>query len=53
MLNTVKHKELIDMDATPQAFAYAELKTATEDFSPSNKLGQGGFGHVYKVSHCL
>ncbi|WRX28152.1 Protein kinase domain - like 10 [Theobroma cacao] len=48
MLNTVKRKELIDMDATPQAFAYAELKTATEDFSPSNKLGQGGFGHVYQ-----
>ncbi|KAJ8627475.1 hypothetical protein MRB53_020782 [Persea americana] len=25
-----------------------ELKTATEGFSPANRLGQGGFGPVYK-----
>ncbi|XVF19056.1 hypothetical protein REPUB_Repub11eG0077500 [Reevesia pubescens] len=48
MATIIKHKELIDMDATPQSFTYAELKTATEDFSQSNKLGQGGFGPVYK-----
>ncbi|KAE8722924.1 putative LRR receptor-like serine/threonine-protein kinase [Hibiscus syriacus] len=29
-------------------FSYAELKAATEDFSPSNKLGEGGFGAVFK-----
>ncbi|KAL5731451.1 hypothetical protein ACHQM5_004176 [Ranunculus cassubicifolius] len=29
-------------------YSYAELRTATEDFSPLNKLGQGGFGPVYK-----
>lgn len=41
------------MDARPYTFSYAELKTATENFSPSNKLGEGGFGPVYKVSHIL
>lgn len=27
----------------------AEIKKATDDFSDTNKLGQGGFGAVYKV----
>ncbi|XP_020535941.1 probable LRR receptor-like serine/threonine-protein kinase At1g56130 isoform X2 [Jatropha curcas] len=35
-------------DARPHIFSYAELKAATEDFSPFNKLGEGGFGPVYK-----
>jgi hypothetical protein len=26
------------------------LRTATGDFDESNKLGEGGFGAVYKVS---
>lgn len=29
-------------------FTYQELALATEDFSVSNLLGQGGFGYVYK-----
>ncbi|KAK8479843.1 hypothetical protein V6N12_003417, partial [Hibiscus sabdariffa] len=29
-------------------YTYKELRTATEDFSPSNKIGEGGFGSVYK-----
>ncbi|XP_059303199.1 proline-rich receptor-like protein kinase PERK15 isoform X1 [Lycium ferocissimum] len=29
-------------------FTYSELALATEDFSVSNLLGQGGFGYVYK-----
>lgn len=30
-------------------FTYTELKRATEYFSAANKIGQGGFGSVYKV----
>ncbi|XP_072957336.1 cold-responsive protein kinase 1 [Typha angustifolia] len=29
-------------------YSYKELKCATEDFSAVNKVGQGGFGSVYK-----
>jgi serine/threonine protein kinase len=36
------------MDAKPYTFSYAELKAATEDFNPANKLGEGGFGPVFK-----
>ena len=30
-------------------YTYRELKIATEDFSQLNKIGEGGFGSVYKV----
>ncbi|GAB4846709.1 Cold-responsive protein kinase 1 [Ancistrocladus abbreviatus] len=29
-------------------FSYKELRVATNDFSPASKIGQGGFGAVYK-----
>ena len=38
------------MDIKPYTFSYSELKNATQDFNPSSKLGEGGFGSVYKVS---
>ncbi|EOA39474.1 hypothetical protein CARUB_v10008071mg [Capsella rubella] len=41
-------EELLFMDVKPYTFAYSELKSATQDFDPSNKLGEGGFGPVYK-----
>ncbi|XP_015571303.2 probable LRR receptor-like serine/threonine-protein kinase At1g56130 isoform X1 [Ricinus communis] len=44
--NTYDDEELLGIEA--DTFSYAELKTATEDFSPANKLGEGGFGPVYK-----
>ncbi|XP_058071809.1 probable LRR receptor-like serine/threonine-protein kinase At1g56130 isoform X4 [Magnolia sinica] len=36
------------MGTKPNTFSYAQLKAATEDFNPMNKLGEGGFGPVYK-----
>ncbi|KAK8594791.1 hypothetical protein V6N13_015707 [Hibiscus sabdariffa] len=39
---------LLGISNRPNTFSYLELKDATEDFSPSNKLGEGGFGAVYK-----
>lgn len=42
------NEEFLGMDARPYTFRYAELKNATEDFAASNKLGEGGFGPVYK-----
>ncbi|GAV83940.1 LRR_1 domain-containing protein/Pkinase_Tyr domain-containing protein/Malectin domain-containing protein/LRR_4 domain-containing protein [Cephalotus follicularis] len=39
---------LLGMASRPNTFSYSELKTATENFSASNKLGEGGYGPVYK-----
>lgn len=30
-------------------FALKQIKVATNNFDPSNKIGEGGFGPVYKV----
>lgn len=30
-------------------YTYKELQIATENFSEENKIGEGGFGSVYKV----
>ncbi|KAF7133531.1 hypothetical protein RHSIM_Rhsim09G0135900 [Rhododendron simsii] len=40
--------ELLGMDVRPYTISYAELKATTEDFNPANKLGEGGFGPVFK-----
>lgn len=34
-------------------YTYKQLKVATEDFSLANKIGEGGFGSVYKVAEYL
>ncbi|KAJ7982029.1 putative LRR receptor-like kinase [Quillaja saponaria] len=39
---------LVGIDTRPYTFSYSELKNATDDFNPANKLGEGGFGPVYK-----
>eukprot|EP00249_Psilotum_nudum_P020361 c27668_g1_i1 orf=653-3664(-) len=38
----------INFQGGPILFSYNDLKSATSNFHPDNKLGQGGFGAVYK-----
>ncbi|KAI3810095.1 hypothetical protein L1987_19703 [Smallanthus sonchifolius] len=42
------YEEFLGIDAKPYTFSYGDLRDATDDFSPTNKLGEGGFGPVYK-----
>ncbi|KAK9949624.1 hypothetical protein M0R45_005141 [Rubus argutus] len=46
--NTDHDEEFYGIDVGPLTFNFSELKTATNDFDPANKLGEGGFGPVYK-----
>ncbi|XP_057949755.1 probable LRR receptor-like serine/threonine-protein kinase At1g56130 isoform X2 [Malania oleifera] len=46
--NVKNEIELLDVGHKPNTFSYAELRAATDDFSPANKLGEGGFGSVFK-----
>ncbi|XP_071697941.1 cysteine-rich receptor-like protein kinase 15 [Rutidosis leptorrhynchoides] len=48
--NLVYMERDIDETSTVDSFQYSfgVIKTATKDFSENNKLGQGGFGSVYK-----
>ena len=41
--------ELAKQDVKPKIYSYNELRVATSDFNLDNKLGEGGFGVVYKV----
>ncbi|KAI3754022.1 hypothetical protein L2E82_26112 [Cichorium intybus] len=41
-------EEFLGIDAKPYMFGYGDLRNVTDDFSPANKLGEGGFGPVYK-----
>ncbi|XP_042510119.1 probable LRR receptor-like serine/threonine-protein kinase At1g56140 isoform X2 [Macadamia integrifolia] len=47
-LHIDEEEEFLGIDSRPNTFSHAELRTATEDFNPANKLGEGGFGPVYK-----
>ncbi|KAJ0017974.1 hypothetical protein Pint_11554 [Pistacia integerrima] len=40
---------LLGIGPKPKTFSYAELGSATKDFKSPNKLGEGGFGPVYKA----
>ncbi|KAG0622545.1 hypothetical protein M758_3G105400 [Ceratodon purpureus] len=40
--------EIQRFQVQPNLFSYAELKAATRSFNPDNKLGEGGYGVVYK-----
>ncbi|KAK1314083.1 putative L-type lectin-domain containing receptor kinase S.5 [Acorus calamus] len=39
---------LKSLPGTPREFRYVDLKRATNNFDEKNKLGEGGFGIVYK-----
>jgi hypothetical protein len=45
--------ELYSIVGRPNVFSYSELRSATENFSSSNLLGEGGYGSVYKVSSSI
>ncbi|CAO2164034.1 unnamed protein product [Urochloa humidicola] len=44
----LEQEELYNMVGRPDVFSNAELKLATDNFSPRNILGEGGYGPVYK-----
>ncbi|XP_006646921.1 cold-responsive protein kinase 1-like isoform X2 [Oryza brachyantha] len=43
-----QHNDDLSGDMNITKFTYKELTRVTENFSPSNKIGEGGFGSVYK-----
>ncbi|XP_057856562.2 probable LRR receptor-like serine/threonine-protein kinase At1g53430 [Cryptomeria japonica] len=45
---TKNDKGLTDMDTISNTFSLEVLKNATGDFNPENKIGEGGFGAVFK-----
>ncbi|XP_004295405.1 PREDICTED: probable leucine-rich repeat receptor-like serine/threonine-protein kinase At3g14840-like [Fragaria vesca subsp. vesca] len=45
---TSREKVLRGMDLQTGFFTLRQIKAATNNFDPSNKIGEGGFGPVYK-----
>nr|XP_043619279.1 probable LRR receptor-like serine/threonine-protein kinase RFK1 isoform X2 [Erigeron canadensis] len=43
-----KDKDFEGMELNTLSFSLKQLKTATNNFNASNKIGEGGFGPVYK-----
>ncbi|KAF2935854.1 hypothetical protein DAI22_04g261500 [Oryza sativa Japonica Group] len=45
---SLEQQELYSIVGRPNVISYGELRSATENFSSSNLLGEGGYGAVYK-----
>lgn len=43
------HADLKSLDLRTGSFTLKQIKAATNNFDPANKIGEGGFGSVYKV----
>ncbi|KAL0011458.1 hypothetical protein SO802_006566 [Lithocarpus litseifolius] len=43
-----REKELRGLDLQTGFFTYRQIKAATNNFNATNKIGEGGFGSVYK-----
>ena len=41
--------DLRSIAGRPYTFSLTEMRIATNDFDNENKIGEGGFGAVYKV----
>ncbi|KAI3877856.1 hypothetical protein MKW92_033786, partial [Papaver armeniacum] len=48
-----EEEELLGIENKPNTFTYVELRNATAAFNSANKLGEGGFGSVYKGANRL
>ncbi|XP_025801530.1 probable LRR receptor-like serine/threonine-protein kinase At1g07650 [Panicum hallii] len=47
---SLMHKDLQALDLQTGSFTLRRIKAATRNFDPANKIGEGGFGSVYKGS---
>ncbi|XP_074569113.1 putative serine/threonine-protein kinase [Curcuma longa] len=45
---SARDQNVLSSEKNIRLFSYVELKLATNNFHPSNKIGRGGFGTVYK-----
>ncbi|KAK0578285.1 hypothetical protein LWI29_008008 [Acer saccharum] len=46
-----REKDLTGLDLQTSSFTLRQIKAATNNFDPVNKIGEGGFGPVYKAFH--
>jgi hypothetical protein len=47
--NNLEHGDSRKREVQMPLFSFASVSTATDNFSTANKLGEDGFGPVYKV----